>query len=143
MSLRTLNRADLWFTGDGDFLIDGSGDLKDTKDSGNIFEGVRQALLHRLIGEKNAWRQHPEITAGLERFIGDAIDDQLLEELITETNKAIKADSEIDNIDIIVRAFELLGGTVAVLLFINVQGQEHPIVTMAYNIQAGSVSRVK
>ena len=36
MAIEFANRMDLWFTVDGDFLIDGAGDLRDTSDSGNL-----------------------------------------------------------------------------------------------------------
>jgi hypothetical protein len=143
MSLNTLNRRDLWFTGSGDFIIDESGDLKSTTNSADIHEGIRQAILHRVIGERNAWRLHPTITAGLDRFIGDTINDELIDILIVETKNAIKTASDVEDTDIIIRALEVIDGAVAIMIWINSTGQDNPLLTLSYSIQSGSVSRIK
>jgi len=142
MSLRDLNKRDLWFTMDGDFLIDGAGDLKDTQDSGDRYEGVRQAILHRVVGEYGAFRFHPNLSAGLETFIGKVIDKQLLEGIATAIHRALTADGSLSREDYAIRVLEITPGDVAILIFVNLPGQEHPIVSMAWNIKSGEVTRV-
>lgn len=143
MALKDLNLTDLWFTSDGDFLLDGAGDLKDTRDSGDVYEGLRQQITHRVISEKNGWRLHPNILAGLDRYLGNTIDDQLLEQLEFEITRALTADGNLTKSDFSVQTIELTPGDVAIMIYLNTLAQRTPIVTMAYSIQTGTVARVK
>lgn len=142
MALRDLNRADLWFTIDGDFLIDGAGDLKDTADSGTFFEGVRQAILHRVICEANGWRVHPTICAGLERFIGKTVDQNVLEGIQLAIHRVLTADGALTREDYVIRVLELTPGDVAVLIYVNLPGQENPLITMSWSIKSGGITRI-
>ena len=142
MSLRDLNRSDLWFTVDGDFLVDGAGDLRDTKDSGDIYEGLKQAVLHRVISERNAFRFHSEINAGVEQFIGNTIDKNLLEALNSAIQRALSADGALTRDDYTLRVLELTPGDVAILIYVNLPGQEHPLVSMSWSINSGDVTRI-
>ena len=142
MSLRDLNQSDLWFTNDGDFLIDGSGDLKDTMDSGDVYEGLRQAILHRVISEKDAFRLYPNIAAGLGRFIGRNIDPHLIEAIQTAIHKALTADRALDGSEFKIRMLEVMAGYLAILIFVNLPNQEHPVISMAWNIRSGEVTRI-
>jgi len=142
MSLKNLNKSDLWFTTDGDYLIDGAGDLRDTLDSGDQYEGLRQAVLHRVISERNALRFHPEICAGLERFIGKTVDVSLLEALESAVQRALSSDGALTRNDFTLRVMELTPGDVAVLIFVNLPDQEHPLISMFWSIQSGEVTRI-
>jgi hypothetical protein len=142
MPLRNLNKSDLWFTTDGDFLIDGAGDLKDTLDSGDNYESLKQAILHRIISERNAFRFHPEVNAGLEQFIGKTIDKLLLEAIQTAIQRALTADSALTRDDFTLRVVELTPGTVAILVYVNLPDQQHPLVSMSWSIRGGDVTRI-
>lgn len=142
MPLKDLNRTDLWFTDDGDFLVDGAGDLRDTRDGAMNFEGLRQAILHRVIGERGAFRLHPDITAGLDIFIGKIIDKQLMEGIQTAVHRALISDGVLRRSDYDIRVLEITPGDVAILIFVNVPGQEHPLVSMMWNVRSGEVTRV-
>ena len=142
MGLRDLNRADLWFTVDGDYLIDGAGDLKDTSDSGTLFEGVRQAILHRVICETNGWRINPNLCAGLERFIGKTIDQNLLEGIQLAIHRVLTGDGSLTREDYMIRVVELTPSIVAILIYANLPGQENPLVSMSWSIQSGGITRI-
>lgn len=142
MPLKNLNRSDLWFTVDGDFLIDGAGDLKDTGDSGDRYESLRQAILHRIISERNALRFHPEISAGIEQFIGKTVDKPLLEAIQAAVHRALTSDSALTREDYALRVLELTPGDVALLVYVNLPDQEHPLVSMSWSIKSGDVTRI-
>jgi len=142
MPLKNLNRTDLWFTVDGDFLVDGSGDLKDTLDSGDDYESLRQAILHRIISEKNGFRFHSEINAGLEQFIGKTVDKNLLEAINSAVQRALAADGALTRDDYDLRILELTPGDVAILVYANLPDQEHPLITMSWSITSGDVTRI-
>ena len=142
MPIRPFNKSDLWFTADGDFLIDGAGDLRDTLDSGDLNEGIRQTIFHRLVGDKHAYRFHPDITAGLERFIGTTIDKHMLESMQVAIHKALVSDGVLSRGDYKIRVFELTPGDVIIMVFLNIPNQEHPIITAVWNTKYGEVTRV-
>jgi len=142
MPLKNLNRSDLWFTVDGDFLIDGSGDLRDTRDSGDKHESLRQAILHRVICERGGFRFHPDVSAGLEQFIGKTVDKRLLEAIQAAIHRALSADGALTREDYALRVLELTPGDVAVLLYVNLPGQEHPLVSMSWSIFSGDITRI-
>ncbi len=142
MALRDLNRADLWFTIDGDFLIDGAGDLKDTTDDAMEFEGVRQAIIHRVVCEANGWRVHPEICAGLETFIGKVVNKNLLEGIQLAIHRALTSDGVLTRGDYTIRVLELTPGDVAVLIYVNLPGQTNPLVSMSWSVKSGDVTRI-
>jgi hypothetical protein len=142
MPLRELNKPDLWFTNDGDFLIDGAGDLRDTRDSGDRYEGIRQTILHRVISEKGAFRFHPNVSAGLDMFIGKTVDKQLLEGIQFAIHRALVSDGNLTREDYEIRVFEINNGTVVIIIFVKLPGQEHPLITMTYSVQSGEVTRV-
>lgn len=142
MPLKQFNLTDLWFTVDGDFLIDGAGDLKDTKDSGDLNEGVRQSIIHRLVGEQGAFRLHPGITVGLEQFIGRPINDELLEGMQFAIHRALVSDGILNRDDYVIRVFELTPGNIMIMIFVSLPNQEHPIVSMAWNVEYGEVTRI-
>lgn len=143
MSLQGFNQADLWFTDDGDYLVDAAGDLKDTKDSGDQYEGVRQQILHRVVSEKNGLRLHPNIQAGLERFIGKTVDKILQERIQYEIYRALTSDSALTREDFIIKTVEFIPGSIAILIYVNLPGQSHPLVVMSWHVESGSVTRVK
>lgn len=143
MSIKDLNKSDLWFTQDGDFLIDGSGDLKDTKDSGDKLESIKQTILHRIIAERNGWRLHPDIQAGLERFLGTTVDKQLLEQMEFEIRRALTSDGILTRDDFIIQAMELTQGHVVVSIWLTAPGQQQPVITIAYSIQSNKVIRAR
>jgi len=142
MALKNLNRTDLWFTNDGDFLIDGSGDLKDTRDSADDYEGLRQAVLHRVISERNALRFHPEISAGIEQFIGRSVDKLLLEAIQSAVQRSLTGDNALTRNDFTLRILELTPGDVAILIYVNLPDQEHPLISMSWSIGSGDVTRI-
>jgi len=143
MAIKDFNRADLWFTSDGDFLIDASGDLRDTSDSGDELEGLKQQILHRVLGEQNAWRAHRDVTAGLEQYIGRAIDDEMLAEMEQQIRAVLTSDQYLEKSDFAIQAIELVDGVVAFMIYVNAAGQEHPVLTMAYSISTGEVLRIR
>jgi hypothetical protein len=142
MPLRNLNKSDLWFTNDGDFLIDGSGDLRDTRDSGDNYESLRQAILHRIISERGGFRFHPEVSAGLEQYIGKTVDKKLLEAIQAALHRALTSDGALNRNDYTLRVLELTPGDVAVLVYVNLPSQEHPLVSMSWSIYSGDITRV-
>lgn len=142
MPIKELNKQDLWFTADGDFLIDGAGDLKDTSDSGDLNEGVRQAVLHRILSEKEAFRLHPEISAGLESFIGKSIDRQLMENIEFAIHRSLISDGTLTKEDYAIRVLELTPGDLAILIYLNLPNQDKPLISMAWNIKSGDITRV-
>lgn len=142
MPLRNLNKSDLWFTVDGDFLIDGSGDLRDTKDSGDVYESLRQAILHRVISERGAFRFHPNVSAGLEQYIGKTVDRQLLEAIQATLHRVLTSDGILTRNDYAIRVLELTPGDVAVLIYVNLPGQQHPLVSMSWSIYSGDITRI-
>ena len=142
MSLRDLNKSDLWFTTDGDFLIDGAGDLRDTRDAADNYEGLKQAILHRVISERNAFRFHSEINAGLEQFIGKTIDKLMLEAIQTAISRALTADGALTRDDFTLRVVELTPGDVALLIYVSLPDQENPLISMSWSIRGGDVTRI-
>jgi len=142
MAIPNLNSSDLWFTSDGDYLIDGAGDLRDTSDSGDKLEGLRQAIIHRVIAERGAMRLHPNLSAGLESFIGRPIDANLMDGVQTSIHRALTGDGSLSRSEYEVRVFELTPGNIAVLIYVRLPGQEHPLVSMAWNVNSGEVTRV-
>lgn len=142
MPLRNLNKSDFWFTTDGDFLIDGAGDLRDTQDAADDHEGLRQAILHRVISERNAFRFHPDINAGLEQFIGNTVDKLLLDAIQTAIQRSLTMDGALTRDDFTLRVLELTPGDVAVLIYVNLPDQEHPLISMSWSITAGDVTRI-
>lgn len=142
MALQDISKTDLWFTADGDFLVDGAGDLKDTDDSGDRHEAAKQFVMHRLFGERRAWALHPEITAGLEQFIGKSINEGLLSGIQVAVHNALTSDSQMNRDDYKLRVIELTPSTVAIFVYLNLPGQEQPLVTMAWNVKYGEVTRV-
>ena len=139
MPLKNLNKSDLWFTVDGDFLIDGSGDLRDTRDAADNYESLRQAVLHRVISEHNAFRFHNGISAGLEQFIGKTVDKLLLEAVQTAIQRALTSDGALTRDDFTLRVVELTPGDVAVLIYVNLPDQEHPLISMSWSVRGGDV----
>jgi hypothetical protein len=142
MPIKNLNQSDLWFTTSGDFLIDGAGDLRDTLDAADDYESLRQAVLHRVISERGAFRFHPEISAGLEQFIGKSVDRLLLEAVRTAIQRSLTADSSLNRDDFTLRVIELTPGDVAVLIYMNLPDQEHPLISMSWSISSGDVTRI-
>ena len=142
MPLKNLNKSDIWFTTDGDFLIDGAGDLRDTLDAADNYESLRQAVLHRIISERNASRFHSEINAGLEQFIGNSVDRLLLEAIRTAVQRSLTADGALTRDDFTLRVMELTPGDVAVLVYVNLPDQEHPLISMSWSITTGDVTRI-
>lgn len=142
MPLKNLSYSDLWFTTDGDFLIDGSGDLKDTIDSGDPNEGLRQAIIHRVIGERNALRNHPEISAGINDFIGNTVDKTLMGAIQDAVNRALTSDGSLTKDDYTIRTIELTPGDLALLIYVNLPNEDKPLVTMSWSIQSGDITRI-
>ena len=142
MALTDLNKRDLWFTVDGDFLIDGSGDLRDTEDSSDRVEGLRQAILHRVAGERGANREYPDISSGLEEFIGRTVNKDLIQNIEFAIHRSLVSDGVLSRGDYNIRILELTPGDIAILIYVNLAGQEHPIVSMAWNIRSGEITRV-
>lgn len=143
MAVDNLNRLDLWFTTDGDFIIDSTGDLRDTRDSNNKYESLRQTILHRILVNRNGWRFHPQVCAGLERFIGTNIDPFLLQEMERRIKGALTIDGFIRESDISIRTIDLGQGAIAILIYIEATGNNKPIVGMSYDITTGGITRVK
>ena len=137
------NKADLWFTTDGDFLIDDAGDLRDTKDADNTFESVRQLVVHRLVCNKSGWQLQPEISAGLDRFVGRGVNDLLLERMRFEIAAALTVDGILSTADFRVIASEILPGMVIIAVYLVATGLEKPLLSIVYDVAHGSVVKVK
>ena len=142
MPITNLNRSDIWFTTDGDFLTDGTGDIRDT-DSGDTYESLKQTVLHRIIGNQNGWRFNHNLTAGLERYIGRSINDDLIQSIEHDIRQALTVDGNLLKSDFIVKVLEITPGDLAILLYINAVTVDTPVLTFAYHIKTGSITRVR
>lgn len=135
---------DLWFTPDGDLMLSDSGDLRDTRsaEQGDEHAAIRQFIIHRLLAERGGWPTAPEAGAGLERFIGRPID----ETLFTQMAQVIKVTLTFDGLllpgDVEVRVVPLNEGAVAAMIWAK-KVSDKPMVSFVYDIQQGSVIRVR
>lgn len=134
---------DLYFTVDGDYLIGEDGDLKSNVEDvvRDNLAAIRQFVLHRLIGEYGAWGEYPQITAGLERFIGFPIEDATLYQIQLEAKRALTADLILNPADIDVRAVDLGNGAIALMVWAKQAGTK-AITSFAFNMQNGQISRI-
>lgn len=137
---------DLYFTVDGDFIVNEIGDLKDL-DEAAAFDSnthIKQFILHRLIAEKDAWKLHPNICGGLDSFIGRIINQDLLNQIEMRIKYILTFDGFLNSSEIKVKSINLEAGTEAILLIIYVLGlSSKPIALLSFDIQSGKVSQVR
>ena len=135
---------DLAFTADGDFLIDGSGDLADldraptARDS--FLDAVRQVIVHRTLAEIDGWRNVP--CAGLERFQGHPINAGTVSAIESAITLALIADGALRVSDVVVKVLPIAGGTVVVVVAVP-SLSNLPVATFGVDVAAGTVSQVK
>lgn len=135
---------DLWFTPDGDFLLSDSGDLRDTRAAEQKDEvaATRQFIIHRLLAEEGGWPLAPRTGAGLESFIGQPVN----EETAVQMQQAIKSVLTFDALlapgDVTVRVLPLTEGLMAAMIWVK-RVSTQAVVSFAYDIQTGSIIRVR
>ena len=78
---KVYDKTDLYWTFDGDILIDPEGDLCDTAE--DPLRSLVQEVRTRIMGDLKEWELYPEIGAGLADLIGEANN-----KLTAETGKA-------------------------------------------------------
>lgn len=142
-----VHHHDLHFGVAGDFLVDATGDLADTRSGDRRLQGtgIRQMIAHRVLCERDGWRLHPLLCAGLDEFIGKPVTPELTEKIAARVRQALTADGAFDRHNIIARAIDLGIGTVAIAIYYRGVGFEKnnkPILTVAYDLQRGSVAQV-
>lgn len=135
---------DVWFTTDGDLLLSENGDVRDVRNAQLEDEhaGTRQFIIHRLLAEKRGWPMAPEAAAGLERFIGRDINEQLTNEMQQAVKIALTFDGLMQAGDVDVRVVPLTNGVVAAMIWAK-KVSDKPLVSFAYDVQQGSVIRVR
>lgn len=135
---------DFWFSTGGDYILDADGDLLATDEfiSEDEFLGLKQQILHRIITEKNGWSRYPEICAGLEQFIGEVIDEDLLVRIKEQIRRVITIDNLISNESIETEVFPITSTSIAVLVWIRTFG-EKPILGFSIDLQTGSRTRIR
>ena len=135
---------DLAFTADGDFLVDGSGDLADLDRAATVEDSlrdaVRQTIVHRTLAETNGWRNAP--CAGLERFQGRSVDADTIAAIESAIALALVVDGAFRVSDVVVKVLPIAGDTVAVIVAVPSLGNL-PVATFGVDVSAGMVSQVK
>jgi hypothetical protein len=134
--------SDLYFTIDGDFALSETGDIKSTYQSTDIMLGLKQFILHRIIGERGGWTLHPQITAGIPQFIGRVVDDDLLTAMTAAVKTALTIDNVLGTSGFNIRCLDLGNAVVAVVVWIR-NWSDKPIFNMAVNIQTGAITQIK
>ncbi|MEN6526949.1 MAG: hypothetical protein ABFD84_13170 [Candidatus Polarisedimenticolia bacterium] len=111
---------DLAFTDDGDFFVNVDGDVAAVDDYGGMaqYEYLRQQVVSRLQAEANGWDDHPEICAGLGRFLGRTVDDSLVADVTQAVKEALYSDGLLDSSTSTFRVLQLDAHTLAVSVFV-------------------------
>jgi hypothetical protein len=143
-----VNQNDLLWTTDGDFIIGEAGDLKDTdeesRQTNDPLVATRQVIGHRILCEANGWPLHARICAGLERFIGNTIEESLLRELEATVKSTLTYDGQFHSGEITVKALELTAEAIALMIWVRgADAQDRPVFTIAWDTQRGYSTRIR
>jgi hypothetical protein len=136
---------DLSFTLDGDFVIGTGGDLMDTDlaSRNDKLAGVKQAIAHRIMVEKNGWSLQPNLCAGMEQFIGRPISSDLTQAMERQIKYTLTVDGLFQPSNVIVKVLNIGAGTEAVIVSIFVRGvSDKPVFMLAFDMQNGNISQV-
>jgi hypothetical protein len=136
---------DLAFTLDGDFLIGTGGDLMDT-DVASINDqlaGIKQAIAHRLVVEKNGWALQPTLCAGLEQYVGQLITPALCQAMERQIQYTLTQDGLFQPSNLVVKVLDIGAGTEAVVVTVFVRGvSDKPVFVFGFDIQNGNITQV-
>jgi len=67
--MRIYDAIDFYWSDDGDFAIDDTGDLMDT--SYDPLKSIKQEIIDRISGNQQGWLYQPALGANLDRFVGE------------------------------------------------------------------------
>ncbi len=68
-------KDDLWYSGDGDLVVGGDGDLRDTSDDKSRTRALIQEIQQVLSSSTGDWKSNPTFAADLAEFIGEIAND--------------------------------------------------------------------
>jgi hypothetical protein len=132
------------FVADGDFLVDGTGDLASLDGLPTVEEGaraaVRQMIVHRVLAETNGWREEP--CAGLERFQGSPINADTIAKIEAAIVASLTADGMFGSSSVVAKVLPIAGDTVVVVVAVP-DVSNLPLVTFGMNVATGTVNQVQ
>ncbi len=89
--MASADKTDLWFTPDGDYWIDETGDLKDTT---RLYgRSLIQEVRSRLSANRGDWILHPLLAANLEEQLGEPGTSKTIISIVNAIIKALTFDN--------------------------------------------------
>lgn len=119
---------DLYFTADGDYLIDKTGDLSDTSD--DQYRSLRQEIATIAAANFNDWAIHPNIGANFAELIGHPNNEDTASLVSSQLEAALAADL-LKSGDFRVDTIPLDVNTLGVMVTVKVDTVEGDIQTIA------------
>jgi hypothetical protein len=129
---------DLYFTADGDFKLDTTGDLQDTGD--DPYRSLRQEVATLVTANLNDWALNPSLGANLSQLIGRPNNQETAEQVQGQITQAL-SQGLLKETDFRVDVVPLDTFTLGVLLIVQVgeENGELQVVTvpLAFNLGVG------
>lgn len=136
---------DFFFNLGGDFVLGPDGDILDLDKAAQPDSLIRakQAIMHRVVCEKNGWRLYPQICGALEQFLGQPITEELIRGIKRQVNYVLTLDGLFEPKDLVIQVFDMGAGTEVVMLVIYVKGvSDKPVFVSSFDMQNGQISQV-
>jgi hypothetical protein len=115
--MKSAEPIDLWFSGEGDFALDASGDLKDT--SSVYARSLVQEIRTRLAAATGDWKLTPMLAANVQDFLGRASTDAVLRELASRISDVLTVDNLMSLRDFTVSYIKLFDHLVVYRITLN------------------------
>ena len=115
--MKSAEPVDLWFSVEGDFQVDASGDLKDS--SSVYARSLVQEIRTRLAAASNDWKLTPTLAANVQDFLGRASTKAVLDELAVRIRDILTIDGLLSSRDFTVSYVKLYDHIVVYRITLN------------------------
>lgn len=131
--------VDLYFTDDGDFVLDeNTGDLEDTLLY--QYRGFVQRLLTRTMSQKGEWQQQKDVGAGISDFLGKRNTAELGERIRSRLYSELIKENLVAPADLNILVFPTGDTSVGIVLRIRPPGTQVKIqLTFSYDMRENRV----